>query len=160
MHVLKYGWCLWIHLVNEPDWSIASYIRVLECHSIEELIALHETVILSESVIRKCMLFYMKESIQPSWEHETNMNGGCFTFKISGTNIKETWANILYMVAGNTISNNPDFIKDINGVVLSPKKHYYVVQLWMKTKIYTDSDISPQIHMIAKDGIIFKKFNV
>jgi hypothetical protein len=122
---------------------------------------MHETVILSEAVMKKCMIFFMKGDIVPSWEDEVNINGGCFSFKLPSTNIRENWATVLFSITGNTVSENQEFINDIAGVVLSPKKHnYYIVQIWMKTRIHSDTSISPAIHRLVKDGIIFKKYDV
>ena len=160
MHVLKSHWCVWTHLVHDADWTLPSYTKVHTCYSVEELIATHETVILSEPVIRKCMLFFMKGDIFPSWEDESNVNGGCFSFKLSLTNIRENWATVLYSITGNTVSDNPEFLSDIAGVVLSPKKHYYIVQIWMKTRSHSSTLLSPIIQRLAKDEIIFKKYDV
>jgi hypothetical protein len=124
------------------------------------MIATHETVILSEPVIRKCMLFFMKGDIIPSWEDEANVNGGCFSFKLPLTNIRENWATVLYSITGNTVSDNPEFLSDVAGVVLSPKKHYYIVQIWMKTRSHSSTSLSTVIQRIAKDEIIFKKYDV
>jgi hypothetical protein len=160
MHILDSSWSLWIHYVTDPDWSIPSYIKVHSCSHAEELIALHETVVLSECVFRKCMLFFMKDSIMPIWEDDENKNGGYFSFKLALNNIRDTWATVIYMMAGNTISDNPEFISDITGIVLSPKKYYYNVQIWMKTKTHTKSEICPDLNKIIKDEIIFKQFGI
>ena len=160
MHKLDSSWCMWSHYLADTDWSVTSYIRIHSCNNVEELIALHETMVLSECVLRKCMLFFMKNTIMPIWEDDENKNGGYFSFRLSLNNIRETWASVLYMVAGNTISDNLDFISDITGVVLSPKKHYYNVQLWMKTQTHSISELSSQIQNIVKDPIQFKSFGI
>jgi hypothetical protein len=106
----------------------------------------------------------MKESILPMWEDELNRNGGCFWFKIPLENVQANWKTILYSIVGNTISDNQQFLMDISGVVLSPKKHYNIIQIWMKTREYTINDISTKIHTIAHtipgNNIIFKTYDI
>jgi len=164
MFPLQYSWRIWAHYINDTDWSNKSYISIHNCSNIEEIIAFHETLILSEGVIRKYMLFFMKDDILPMWEDEANRNGGCFWFKIPLDNIQTNWKTILYSIVGNTISSNKLFINDISGVVLSPKKHYYIIQIWMKSRDYTSNELSSTIHTIADtmsgNKIIFKTYEV
>lgn len=157
---LQHSWNIWAHYINDTDWSTKSYITIHNCSHIEEIIAFHETLVLSEGVMRKYMLFFMKDSILPVWEDDSNRNGGCFWFKIPLDNIQTNWKTILYSIVGNTISDNELFLDDISGVVLSPKKHYYIIQIWMKNRNYTKNELSKTIHTIAGNNIIFKTHNV
>ena len=160
MHSLSSSWSIWVHYLKDTDWSQSSYINIHTCSHLEEIIAFHETIILSENVLRKYMLFFMKESVLPMWEDSANRLGGCFWFTIPIENVYIKWKTILYTIIGNTISDNPRFIEDITGVVLSPKKHYYIVQLWMKTREYSITDICSSIQKVADNNIIFKTHNV
>lgn len=160
MHLLEHSWNVWTHYINDSDWSQNSYGNIHSIKSIEELVAFHETIILSEQVLRKYMLFFMKENILPMWEDESNRHGGCFWFKIPLDHIQLNWKTILYSISGNTISNNPQFRIDISGIVLSPKKHYYIIQIWMKTRDHTVTDLPNNLHKMAMDPIIFKTYDV
>ena len=160
MYPLSSSWSIWVHYLKDMDWSQKSYINIHTCLNLEEIIAFHETIILSENVLRKYMLFFMKESILPMWEDASNRLGGCFWFTIPIENVCIKWKTILYTIIGNTISDNPKFIEDISGVVLSPKKNYYIVQLWMKSREYSITDICSSIQKVADNNIIFKTHNV
>jgi hypothetical protein len=98
MFPLQYSWSIWAHYINDTDWSNKSYITIHNCSNVEEIIAFYETFILSEGVIRKYMLFFMKEDILPMWEDEANRNGGCFWFKIPLDNIHTNWKTILKLI--------------------------------------------------------------
>lgn len=156
MHPLRYTWCVWAHYLHEMDWSNTSYTKVTSSSTVEEIIAFNETVVLSEMVLRKYMFFYMKQDILPMWEDASNRLGGCFWFKIPLENVVGNWKTILYTIIGNTISEIPNFINDICGVVLSPKKHYYNVQIWMKTRDHSVNDICSTIQTVAGNSISFK----
>ena len=40
------------------------------------------------------MFFIMREGIEPFWEDPQNVNGGCWSFKISKGNIKKYWTEL------------------------------------------------------------------
>lgn len=158
MHTLSNPWSIWVHYMNDTDWSKTSYVKINTCDHVEEVIALHETMIQSEPVFKKHMIFFMKSNIYPMWEDEANKDGGCFAFNLSNATIYEKWKNVVYSVIGNTISSSPGFLEDITGVVISPRRHHYVVQLWMKTKTHSSLDISTNIIDPAYPEIKFKPF--
>ena len=52
-------WNLWAHLPHETDWSTNSYKKIYKFETVEETIAITES--LPESLIKNCMLFIMKD---------------------------------------------------------------------------------------------------
>ena len=64
IHLLSDKWTLWAHLPHDTNWSIDSYTQIATIASIEESIALCET--LPEKMVKNCMLFLMKENIKPT----------------------------------------------------------------------------------------------
>ena len=76
LHRLKNKWTLWVHLPQDPDWSVKSYKKVYQFNNLEETIAITES--LPEALVQNCMLFVMKDGITPMWEDIKNRNGGCF----------------------------------------------------------------------------------
>lgn len=157
LHYLSDKWVLWAHLPHDTNWSINSYINISTINSIEEMIEL--TQYLKESLVKNCMLFIMKENINPTWEDKNNIDGGCFSIKINNKTVSSTWKNITYLLLGNTLSNNKDFIKDINGITISPKKTFCIIKIWTRTCNYTESKFFSRLLNIPPDNIIFKKHN-
>ncbi len=157
LHYLSDKWVLWAHLPHDTNWSIDSYIKISTISSIEEMIEI--TQYLKESLVKNCMLFIMKENINPTWEDKNNIHGGCFSIKINNKTVYSTWKNITYLLMGNTLSNNKDFIKDINGITISPKKTFCIIKIWTRTCNYTESKFFSSSLNIPSDNIIFKKHN-
>jgi len=120
IHILSDKWTLWAHLPHDTNWSMDSYTKICTFSSIEESIALCET--LPEQMVRNCMLFLMKENIKPTWEDPKNRAGGCFSYKIANKQVGETWKTMFYHVIGNSISNNKQFIKSVNGITIYRRK--------------------------------------
>lgn len=157
LHYLSDKWVLWAHLPHDTNWSINSYKKISTINSIEEMIEL--TQYLKESLVKNCMLFIMKENINPTWEDKNNIDGGCFSIKINNKTVSSTWKNITYLLMGNTLSKNKGFVKNINGITVSPKKTFCIIKIWMRTCDYTESNLfSPSLN-IPHDNIIFKKHN-
>jgi hypothetical protein len=132
MHKLNNLWCCWIHYQNDNDWTIDSYTKITELSNLQELVLFVETV--NEAIIKKSMLFFMKENILPLWESEDNINGGYFSYKISNNDIVALFKIIVYKIIGNSFVEDETILNNINGVSVSPKKNFCIIKIWMKDK--------------------------
>ena len=75
-HKLHDKWTLWAHLPHDTDWTVKSYKKIMTFSTVEEALVLYET--LPEKMIKNCMLFLMRDGIQPM-EDVKNRDGGCFS---------------------------------------------------------------------------------
>ena len=121
-HKLSDKWVLWAHLPHNTDWSLKSYIKITEVETVERVIALVNS--LPDQMIKNCMLFFMRKGILPMWEDPKNCDGGCFSFKITNKSIPKVWKNISYMLTGESLTNNKELLKTLNGITVSPKNHF------------------------------------
>ena len=127
-HVLNNKWSLYYHLINNNDWSIDSYQKLIEFDNLEQTIENYKYI--DEDILKKTMLFLMRENINPKWEDENNINGASYSFKIQNKNITNVWKNISYsLVSENLLSENTD---KINGISVSPKKFFCILKIWIK----------------------------
>jgi hypothetical protein len=155
-HALSDNWCLWAHLPHDTDWSIKSYKKIYTMRSVEETIAVTET--LPDILVKNCMLFLMREGIQPIWEDPKNRSGGCFSYKVSNKNVYETWKELSYMLVGNTISKQNSFVVNVTGITISPKKNFCIIKIWMSTCANQNPEIiTNEIAGISSQGCLFKK---
>lgn len=155
-HVLQNKWTLWGHLPHDTEWDITSYKKICTISSVEEMIAITNS--LPPALVRTCMLFLMKEGINPMWEDPNNRMGGCFSYKIHNKNVYDVWMNMSYLLGGETLSNNDGFINSITGITISPKKNFCILKLWMKNCTYQNvSVINAEIKNLSTQGCIFKK---
>lgn len=67
-HKLSSNWTIWAHLPHDTDWSIQSYKNMYTMKTVEECIAIMETV--PDVLVKNCMLFLMKEGVKPIWEDQ------------------------------------------------------------------------------------------
>ena len=156
-HHLSDKWVLWAHLPHDTDWTLKSYINIVEFETVEEVIAVINTI--PQTMIKNCMLFVMKEGINPTWEDERNSKGGCFSFKIMNKQVCSVWIDLLKVVAGNTISTDQDFVNNVNGITISPKKSFCIMKIWMSgTDKQNPKSVLP-INGLNSHGCLFKKHN-
>jgi len=155
-HALSDKWTLWAHLPHDTDWSINSYKKIYTVSFVEELIALIET--LPDILVKNCMLFFMRDGIKPTWEDPKNRNGGCFSYKISEKNVFESWKQLSYVTAGNSMSSQLSFVNKVTGITISPKKKFCIIKIWMNDcSNQNPSIVTNDIKEITPFGCLFKK---
>jgi hypothetical protein len=155
-HKLSDTWTLWAHLPHDIDWSISSYKKIYNTSTVEETIAVMET--LPQILVQNCMLFLMREGIKPIWEDEKNRNGGCFSYKVSNKNVYEVWKELSYVVVGGTVSTQNNFVNKVTGITISPKKNFCIIKIWMNDCSNQNPNVVDQnIKGLTAQGCLFKK---
>lgn len=149
-------WTLWAHLPHNTDWSITSYIPISTFTTVEETIAVTET--LPSILVENCMLFLMREGIKPIWEDPKNRNGGCFSYKVTNRNVYKVWKELTYVVVGNTISKQMSYVNCVNGITISPKKNFCIIKIWMSDcSNQNPAVVTTDLKGITPQGCLFKK---
>jgi len=154
-HFLKNKWTLWAHLPHNTDWSLKSYIPIYTFSTVEETIAITET--LPSHLVENCMLFISKQGIHPIWEDPKNRDGGCFSYKVFNKNVYKAWTDLTYRLVGESISSVPSFNDSITGITISPKKNFCIIKIWMTNCNHQNPDNIVQIYGLQKIGCLFKK---
>lgn len=152
-HALSDTWTLWAHLPHDTDWSVKSYKKILTFNTVEEAVALYETI--PTVMVKNCMLFLMRKGIKPMWEDPKNREGGCFSYKIKNNQIEEIWKHVSYMLMGETLSSKAK--SRINGVTVSPKKNFCVLKVWMETCEEQNPQVIDTASGVVSNGCIFKR---
>lgn len=153
---LNNKWCFYIHLQNTTDWSIESYHNIMEITNLKEAKSLYEY--LGDEILKRALLFVMKNNIEPLWENEENKNGGSFSFKIHNKDMNRIWKNIYYKLLGESLCKDIDIMKKITGISNSPKKTFTIIKIWMRDCENTNSNIF-NLDMIDLKTCMFKKHN-
>ena len=156
-HNLSDKWVLWAHLPHDTDWSLKSYIKIMEFDNLENLIVLQRSI--PEKMVKNCMLFMMKAGINPTWEDPKNREGGCFSFKIANKNVFRSWNKLVLNLATNILSKNDKFLNKVTGVTISPKKTSCIIKIWMESVQYQSVMMMQNIDFMNVHGCIFKRHN-
>ena len=157
-HKLYDNWTLWAHLPHDIDWSVNSYKKIVTFDSIESSVAVMET--LPEKMINNCMLFLMRNNIFPMWEDKSNVNGGCFSYKVSNKCVSSVWKKLSYSLTGETLTHDKKLRPHINGITISPKKNFCIIKVWISNRDNQNPASICEIDGgITPIGCIFKKHN-
>lgn len=148
-------WILWYHDIDEKDWSINGYKKIGEIDSIESFTNLYKS--LDEIIVQNSMLFLMREDITPIWEDKQNINGGCWSFKISKKDIFNAWKELSLHLVSENITKDIKNSLNLNGISISPKKNFSIAKIWNKdNKINNNSILSKKIPNIFIYDSIYK----
>ena len=155
-HLLSDKWTLWAHLPHNTDWSIASYIKIFTFTTVEETIAVTET--LPNILVENCMLFMMRDGVKPTWEDPKNRHGGCFSYKISNKTVAKVWKELCYVVVGGTVSKQSGYVNNVTGITISPKKNFCIIKIWMSDCSNQNPEVvTADLKGLSSQGCLFKK---
>jgi|TARA_B100000768_G_scaffold75121_1_gene71834 hypothetical protein len=154
-HTLHDNWTLWAHLPHDTDWTVKSYKKIMTFTTVEQALVLYET--LPDKMIKNCMLFLMREGIQPTWEDEKNRGGGCFSYKVGNKNIITTWKHASYSLIGETLTAESKLCASINGITISPKKNFCIIKIWLGNCDFQNPQKITEVAGIVPQGCLFKK---
>ena len=154
-HALSDNWVLWAHLPHDTDWSLKSYLQIHKIATVEDAIALVES--LPDALVRNCMLFMMREGVQPTWEDPRNRNGGCFSYKVNNKQVPAAWRNLSLCIAGETAAQDAAISQDIMGITISPKKQFCILKVWLSNCRHQNPESIRQIKGLTSQGCLFKK---
>ena len=136
-HRLHTGWIVWYHSYLDKNWDMNSYKSILQINTIEDLLVLINSWNTCLPSVTEGMFFIMRKVdndtiINPRWEDKHNINGGYWSFKVPNGDAQNIWNTLSKILIGETILTNPTM--DINGISISPKKHFCIIKIWNKNR--------------------------
>jgi hypothetical protein len=134
---LNDSWSLYFHDPYDIEWTTESYKLIGNISTINDFVNYFWGF---RNLFNKGMFFFMRTDIMPRWEDEMNCDGGCFSFKISSSELEERWFAICANALGENIGIDDNICYNINGVSISPKKFFYIVRIWIKDKKYAKKE--------------------
>ncbi len=124
--ILSNKWNIWYH--HEKDnWELSGYKNIYEINTICDFWKLYNNWNKLKGINAK-HYFLMKNNITPLWEDPENINGGCWSFKVSDTDAENLWTELsCYIVCNQLIEDSNDII----GLSICLKKNNNtVVKIW------------------------------
>ena len=147
-------WSVYFHNPYDNNWDENGYIKIFTISNIEEyLILIHR---IKENA-QDGMFFIMRDNIFPKWNDDENKHGGFLSIKI----LKEKVHSFFYKMTVDLVNETllkPEYYHqsgNVNGLSISPKKHFCIIKVWLKNCELDDSkyfNISKEYH----GSILFK----
>ena len=135
LHKLNSTWSIWYHNPIDKNWSLGSYIKMLEIDTIEDFWKLFNSWEDCLPPISEGMFFLMRKLengtyINPLWEDKNNRSGGFWSFKINKEDANLIWKELSINLISETISKNVQNTMMINGISISPKRNFCIIKIW------------------------------
>ena len=152
---LYMGWNYYYHLPNDKNWNVDSYkIIMSNIRTLEELMGMNE--VMTDNIIKNCMLFVMRAGVTPMWEDAQNRQGGCFSYKVTNKSVTQVWRKLMYLLCGYTLTIDPTHMDLVNGITISPKRGFCIIKIWMRDCSLQDPAVITNIDQLLRNGCLFK----
>lgn len=150
-------WVLWYHDPNNSDYSIESYIKILEISDVETFWTTVEAI--SAEAWNSGMFFFMKQGIRPLWDAPENDKGGAWSKKVDAADTNTVFLDcMVHCIAGKLLTKHNDTVV---GVTLSPKGQFHIIKVWNSTTAVSDRKLfAPTLKMKLGDDIAYKAHNM
>jgi hypothetical protein len=152
------SWTLYFHAPDDRSWAPDSYKRIHTVGAWEDLgVTLRE---LGTGRLTNGMVFAMRGSTSPLWEHHSNIRGGCYCLKVSRRNAVEVYTHYLAAAAAGCATTDPE-ANPIVGVTISPKRGFCIIKLMNANgRTHHDPTDIIQLHEEVNIGEILYRPNI
>jgi translation initiation factor 4E len=125
--LFKNKWKLWYHS-DKDNWTLSGYENIYTIENIKDFWKLYNFLSKNNNILSK-HFFLMKDNVNPIWEDENNINGGCWSFKILDTNAYKLYEELsMYLVCEKIC---PMISDEIMGISICLKKNNNVIiKIW------------------------------
>jgi hypothetical protein len=150
-------WVLWYHDPNNSDYSLESYIKILEISDVETFWTTVEAI--SSDAWNSGMFFFMRQGVRPLWDAPENDKGGAWSKKVDAADTNTVFLDcMVHCIAGKLLTKHNETVM---GVTLSPKGQFHIVKVWNSTTTVSDRKLfSPTLKMKLGDDIAYKAHNL
>lgn len=131
-------WSIYYHDPLSNDWSLSGYRFVCNVSSVNSFCRVYKAL---KDFWKVGNFFLMREHITPRWEDEYNIEGGCYSIKVSCDEFHTRWFDLCAGLLGETVAIDKQHSSNINGISATPKKNAFIIRIWLKDNKYANRDI-------------------
>lgn len=159
-HKTNSKWIVWYHNPSDKNWSLDSYKDIIEISSIEDFWVLKNSWDKCLPNVYEGMFFLMRKigekCIYPQWEDKNNRKGGYWSFKVEKSASEKAWFNLMMHTLGEWIVDNKINTYLINGISISPKKHFCIIKIWNSDSTKnSNSLLSRDLKFLNMEEVLF-----
>lgn len=158
------NWVMWFHRVDDERWDLNSYTELCTISDLEDFHAMFNTFFnLAEKMTANAgMFFLMREGVTPMWEDKKNRTGGMWSYKIpkrEGNILKSdvVWRKIVAACVGMSLTKNPENMRYINGLSISPKLDNCIIKIWNNDCTKSSASIISDLEGLDNVKAIYKR---
>ena len=123
---LQYSWILWYHDPESKDYSIESYLKVVDISTIQQFWSIIDSI--SHEAWESGMFFFMRRGFKPLWDAPENEAGGAWSKKIEASKCYDIWIDAMVNCITDEILLNHK--ETLAGITISPKGPFSIIKIW------------------------------
>ncbi|KAI9014442.1 translation initiation factor eIF 4e-like domain-containing protein [Phycomyces nitens] len=135
-HPLQNTWTLWFDnpgkKANINSWA-QNLKEVVSISTVEDFWGVYNNVARVNNLDMSSNYHFFKKGVRPEWEDPANANGGKFSIQLprnrTGDGVNDFWLHMLLAMIGEQYK----YEDEICGAVVSVRKVFYRIALWIKT---------------------------
>ena len=133
---------LWYHDPNSSDYSLSSYIRIMEISNVNDFWSSTEAI--SPEAWNSGMFFFMRRGFKPLWDVPENEAGGAWSKKIEASEAYTVFIDLMvHCILNDLLSLRKETLV---GITISPKGPFSIIKVWNTTTTVSDNGyINPKI---------------
>jgi hypothetical protein len=112
--------------------------------------------VLKTSHFQNGMFFIMRDDIKPMWEDKRNVDGGCWSFRVTKKDVPKTWQELAMSTLGEVLMKESKYSKIINGISISPKRSFSIIKIWNNNVKLNNSSLLNEVDGLNLSEIMFK----
>jgi len=125
---LNSQWKLYVHNLEEKDWSLDSYKEIFTFKTIEDCWIFFNNY----KNFRKFNFYIMRDNIKPVYEDPQNKNGYSYSYIIPGRKVTETFTDITVKMFSEMLLEDS---LEVCGLSLTPKQNSIgILKIWLRNK--------------------------
>ena len=154
---LPHTWNLYYHDPNNSDYSIESYIKILDIKTVADFWTVVEAI--SADAWNSGMFFFMRDGYRPLWDAPENDKGGAWSKKVDASETHGVFVDCMVHCMANTLLTKNN--ECVAGVTLSPKGQFHIIKIWNTTTTVSDYRLfRPSLKMKISSDIAYKAHNM
>lgn len=163
-HLTNTKWIMWYHNPSDKNWKLDSYKDIIEISSLEDFCVLKNTWSRCLPNTSEGMFFLMRKTetgcIYPQWEDKHNKNGGYWSFKVAKSEADNAWFNLIMYAIGENITSDINHSLGINGISVSPKKHFCIFKIWNNDNTINNKQyLSTTLDFLNMSEVLYSNHN-
>lgn len=133
---LQYSWILWYHDPESKDYSIESYLKVVDISTTQQFWSIIDSI--SREAWESGMFFFMRRGFKPLWDAPENEAGGAWSKKIEASKCYDIWVDAMINCITDEILLNHK--ETLVGITISPKGPFSIIKIWNTTTLFSSID--------------------
>jgi hypothetical protein len=137
MQYLNDSYNIYFHCPYSTDWTNKSYSHIANISTVEDYCYFNKAI---EAKLSYAMFFVMKTDCFPTWDDESNKEGGVLCIKVLKADLHKYWDELCTVTLGETLLKEKyrDDFDEINGLSFSPKKSFAICKIWLRSEKLND----------------------